>query len=131
MAKDAQAEMITIGLQDEGGMVDEASGNEVPNGALKEEVRDDQPAMLSPGEFVIPAYAVRYFGVERFVKMLRAAKQGMEQLDDMGLTGEPNADDASLETAMLPTEVDKDVSQFQVGGYQPGGVTRKKLTLPE
>lgn len=131
MAKNAQAEMITIGLQDEGGMVDEASGNEVPNGALKEEVRDDQPAMLSPGEFVIPAYAVRYFGVERFVKMLRAAKQGMEQLDDMGLTGEPNADDASLETAMLPTEVDKDVSQFQVGGYQPGGVTRKKLTLPE
>ena len=131
MAKDAQAEMITIGLQDEGGMIDEASGNEVPNGALKEEVRDDQPAMLSPGEFVIPAYAVRYFGVERFVKMLRAAKQGMEQLDDMGLTGEPNADDASLETAMLPTEVDKDVSQFQVGGYQPGGVTRKKLTLPE
>jgi len=99
MAKDAQAEMITIGLKDEGGMVDEASGNEVPNGALKEEVRDDQPAMLSPGEFVIPAYAVRYFGVERFVKMLRAAKQGMEQLDDMGLTGEPNADDASLETA--------------------------------
>ena len=71
MAKDAQAEMITIGLQDEGGMVDEASGNEVPNGALKEEVRDDQPAMLSPGEFVIPAYAVRYFGVEQFVKMLQ------------------------------------------------------------
>ena len=116
MAKDAQAEMITIGLQDEGGMVDEASGNEVPNGALKEEVRDDQPAMLSPGEFVIPAYAVRYFGVEQFVKMLRAAKQGMEQLDDMGLTGEPNADDASLETATLPTEVDEDVSQFNVGG---------------
>jgi hypothetical protein len=124
MAKDAQAEMITIGLKDEGGMVDEASGNEVPNGALKEEVRDDQPAMLSPGEFVIPAYAVRYFGVERFVKMLRAAKQGMEQLDDMGLTGEPNADDASLETATLPTEVDEDVSQFNVGG----AVTTTPLT---
>jgi len=124
MAKNAQAEMITIGLKDEGGMVDEASGNEVPNGALKEEVRDDQPAMLSPGEFVIPAYAVRYFGVEQFVKMLRAAKQGMEQLDDMGLTGEPNADDASLETATLPTEVNEDVSQFNVGG----AVTTTALT---
>ena len=127
MAKDAQAEMITIGLQDEGGMVDEASGNEVPNGALKEEVRDDQPAMLSPGEFVIPAYAVRYFGVEQFVKMLRAAKQGMEQLSDMGLTGEPNSDDSSLETAMLPTDVDEDISQFQVGGFQPGAVTKEAL----
>ncbi len=122
--KGGTMEELTIGLQDEGGMIDEASGNEVPNGALKEEVRDDQPAMLSPGEFVIPAYAVRYFGVEQFVKMLRAAKQGMEQLDDMGLTGEPNADDASLETAMLPTEVDEDVSQFNVGG----AVTTTALT---
>ena len=112
MAKNAQAEMITIGLQDEGGMVDEASGNEVPNGALKEEVRDDQPAMLSPGEFVIPAYAVRYVGVERLVKLLREAKQGMEQLDDIGLTGEPNADDAGLETAMLPSEVNQESSEF-------------------
>ena len=34
MAKNAQAEIITMGLKDEGGMIDEASGNEVPNGAL-------------------------------------------------------------------------------------------------
>jgi len=120
MAKDAQAEMMNIGLQDEGGMVDEASGNEVPNGSLKEEVRDDQPAMLSPGEFVIPAYAVRYIGVERLVKLLREAKQGMEQLDDIGLTGEPNADDAGLETAMLPSDMQEGEgsSAFAVGGLQ-------------
>jgi len=120
MAKDAQAEIMNIGLQDEGGMVDEASGNEVPNGSLKEEVRDDQPAMLSPGEFVIPAYAVRYIGVERLVKLLREAKQGMEQLDDIGLTGEPNADDAGLETAMLPSDMQEGEgsSAFAVGGLQ-------------
>ena len=59
--------------------------------------------------------------------MLRAAKQGMEQLSDMGLTGEPNSDDSSLETAMLPTDVDEDISQFQVGGFQPGAVTQEAL----
>ena len=132
MAKDAQAEIINIGLQDEGGMVDEASGNEVPNGALKEEVRDDQPAMLSPGEFVIPAYAVRYIGVERLVSLLREAKQGMEQLDDIGLTGEPNADDAGLETAVLPSDMQEEggMPKLAVGGFPtiiPGGVTRTAL----
>ena len=131
MAKNAQAEMITIGLQDEGGMVDEASGNEVPNGALKEEVRDDQPAMLSPGEFVIPAYAVRYIGVERLVSLLREAKQGMEQLDDIGLTGEPNSDDSGLETAVLPSEMQGGMPKLAVGGFptiRPGAVTTKALT---
>jgi hypothetical protein len=133
MAKDAQAERITIGLKDEGGMVDEASGNEVPNGALKEEVRDDQPAMLSPGEFVIPAYAVRYIGVERLVGLLREAKQGMEQLDDIGLTGEPNSDDAGLETAVLPSEMQEEggMPTLAVGGMptiKPGAVTTTALT---
>ena len=32
------------GLKDEGGMVDEISGNEVPVGGTKEGVRDDIPA---------------------------------------------------------------------------------------
>ncbi len=32
------------GLKDEGGMIDEVSGNDVPSGSTKEEVRDDIPA---------------------------------------------------------------------------------------
>ena len=132
MAKDGTEE-IEAGLVDEGGMIDEESGNDVPNGALKEEVRDDQPAMLSPGEFVMPAYAVRYFGVENLVKMLRAAKQGMEQLDDLGLTGEPNSDDAGLETAVLPSEMQEEgaTPTLAVGGMptiKPGAVTTTTLT---
>jgi len=47
------------GLMDEGGMVDEMSGNEVPPGSLREEVRDDIPAQLSEGEFVFPADVVQ------------------------------------------------------------------------
>ena len=50
------------GLRQEGGMVDEESGNEVPVGSTRKEVRDDIPAMLSEGEFVFPADVVRYIG---------------------------------------------------------------------
>ena len=41
------------GLMDEGGTVDPVSGNDVPPGSTQEEVRDDIPAQLSEGEFVI------------------------------------------------------------------------------
>ena len=34
------------GLKDEGGTVDEVSGNEVPIGGTKKGVRDDVPAMV-------------------------------------------------------------------------------------
>jgi len=81
----------------------------------------------------MPAYAVRYFGVENLVKMLRAAKQGMEQLDDLGLTGEPNSDDAGLETAVLPSEMQEEgaTPTLAVGGMptiKPGAVTTTALT---
>ena len=50
------------GLMDEGGTVDPVSGNDVPVGSTQEEVRDDIPAQLSEGEFVLPADVVRYHG---------------------------------------------------------------------
>ena len=48
-------------LKDEGNTVDPISGNQVPPGAMQEEVRDDVPAQLSEGEFVFPADVVRYW----------------------------------------------------------------------
>ena len=57
------------GLKDEGGEVDPKSGNDVPIGSTKKEVRDDIPAMLSEGEFVFPADVVRYIGLETLMKM--------------------------------------------------------------
>ena len=53
------------GLRDEGGMVDEESGNEVPIGSTRKEVRDDIPAQVSEGEFVFPADVVRFLGLEK------------------------------------------------------------------
>ena len=57
------------GFLDDGASVDPVSGNEVPVGSLAEEVRDDVPAQLSEGEFVVPADVVRYIGLEKLMKM--------------------------------------------------------------
>ena len=72
------------------GEVDPVSGNEVPTGSLPEEVRDDIPAQLSEGEYVVPADVVRYWGVKVFEDMRREAKMGFEQMDADGrIGGEP------------------------------------------
>ena len=82
------------GLRDEGGMVDEESGNEVPVGSTRKEVRDDIPAMLSEGEFVFPADVVRFIGLEKLMKIRQNAKQGLKQMEAMGQMG--NSDEATM-----------------------------------
>ena len=83
------------GLKDEGGMVDEESGNEVPSGSTKKEVRDDIPAMLSEGEFVLPADVVRYHGLEKIMQLRDEAKFGLKKMEAMGQMG--NSDEATLD----------------------------------
>lgn len=89
------AGMAEGGLLDEGGSVDPVSGNEVPSGSLKEEVRDDIPAQLSEGEFVFPADVVRFIGLDRLMKMRQLAKDGLRKMEEMGQMG--NADEATME----------------------------------
>ena len=84
----------TGGLYDEGGTVDEESGNDVPVGSTKKEVRDDIPAMLSEGEFVLPADVVRYHGLEKIMQLRDEAKFGLQKMEAMGQMG--NADEATL-----------------------------------
>ncbi len=82
------------GLRDEGGMVDEESGNEVPIGSTRKEVRDDIPAQVSEGEFVFPADVVRFLGLEKLMEMRQAAKMGLKQMEAMGQMG--NSDEATI-----------------------------------
>jgi len=82
------------GLRDEGGMVDEESGNEVPIGSTRKEVRDDIPAQVSEGEFVFPADVVRYLGLEKLMEMRQSAKMGLKQMEAMGQMG--NSDEATV-----------------------------------
>lgn len=70
--------------------VDPVSGNEVPLGSTPEEVRDDIPAQLSEGEYVVPADVVKFFGVKHFEDLRTEAKMGFSQMDANGrIGGEP------------------------------------------
>ena len=82
------------GLKDEGGSVDPESGNDVPIGSTKKEVRDDIPAMLSEGEFVFPADVVRFIGLEKLMELRQSAKMGLKQMEAMGQMG--NSEEATI-----------------------------------
>ena len=82
------------GLEDDGGTVDPVSGNDVPPGSSKAEVRDDIPAQLSEGEFVFPADVVRYIGLEKLMMMRQQAKMGLKMMDEMGQMG--NSEEATI-----------------------------------
>ena len=60
--------------------VDPVSGNTAPVGALPSEVRDDITVNVSPNEFVIPAYTLRYFGEDFFNELLGASEQGWDRI---------------------------------------------------
>ena len=91
-----QMEMFDLGgLKDEGGTKDPVSGNDVPSGSLKEEVRDDIDAKLSPGEFVFPADVTRFLGLKFLMKLRDEAKAGLQRMEDMGQMG--NSDEAVLD----------------------------------
>ena len=82
------------GLKDEGGSVDPESGNDVPIGSTKKEVRDDIPAMLSEGEFIFPADVVRYVGLENLMRIRQDAKMGLKKMEAMGQMG--NSEEATI-----------------------------------
>jgi hypothetical protein len=119
------------GLNQEGGMIDAESGNEVPVGSTREEVRDDIPAKLSEGEFVMPADVVRYHGLDKMMALRDEAKMGLRKMDAMGQMG--NSDEATLPEEMpfgmadliVVAEDGKEVEMAE-GGYVTmanGGLT--------
>ena len=56
---------------------DPVSGNPIPLGSSAENVRDDIPAMLSQGEYVVPADVVQWHGLKRFMQLRAEAKMGL------------------------------------------------------
>ena len=99
------------GFKDQGKTKDPVSKNPVPIGSTQEEVRDDIPAQLSEGEFVLPADVVRYHGLEKIMGIRDQAKQGLQKMEDMGQMG--NSDQAKL-----PDNVP--FTQMAEGGVVPG-----------
>ena len=113
------------GLYDEGGMIDEVSGNDVPPGSTRSEVRDDIPAMLSEGEFVFPADVVRYFGLEKLMEMRQQAKMGMKKMEAMGQMG-------NSEEATIPDDLPfspEDLILMQPQEFARGGVVKAQAGM--
>jgi hypothetical protein len=67
--------------------IEPVTGNEVPPGSMAKEVRDDVPAMLSEGEYVVPADVVRYYGVKFFEDLRSEAKSDMVDMEENGRIG--------------------------------------------
>ena len=73
--------------------------------AKPEEVADDIPALLSEGEYVLPANVVRYLGLERIMDMHRQVLSEIQQMEDLGMiqnvdkNGQPEDDDDEMKFA--------------------------------
>ena len=128
MATEEQTEMAF--MQDDGMDVDPVSGNEIPPGSMASEVRDDIPAQLSEGEYVVPADVVRFFGVKFFEDLRAEAKMGLANMEANGrIGGEP----VPVEGEVLLDYDDADLSDEEkavldeVTGMYGGGMARKKV----
>ena len=84
MALNEQTEMA---FGDQPPKIDPVSGNEVPPGALPSEVRDDIPARLSEGEYVVPADVLQFFGIKFFEDLRTKAKTELAGLEENGRMG--------------------------------------------
>ena len=123
MAMHEQMQMAFMnegGIMDDGMDVDPVSGNEVPPGSLAEEVRDDIPAQLSEGEYVVPADVVRYYGVKFFEDLRDQAKMGLAEMEANGrIGGEPVPAGGPTDGPLTQEELDV-VEQMM--GVAEGGV---------
>ncbi len=102
--------------------VDPVSGNEVPMGASPEEVRDDIPAQLSAGEYVVPADVVQYYGVKFFEDLRTSAKMGYDSMQQNGrIGGEPAEEMLPFDVSELQVmeEPEPEPAMMNVGGLTP------------
>lgn len=105
-----------------GGMMsDPVSGNPIPIGSSAENVRDDIEAMISEGEYVLPANVVKWHGLKHIMDMQAEAEMGLMGMFDMGLiqyAGEEEAEEPEEVTEAeddIPEEdIDIEVAAVEV-----------------
>lgn len=120
MALNEEEQMDVVFKSQRSQEVDPVSGNEVPPGSLPEEVRDDIPAMLSEGEYVVPADVLRYYGVKFFEDLRTEAKMGLSDMEANGrIGGEPIAAQGSQDADALTPE---EMAVLQEMGMAVGGL---------
>jgi len=112
LSSDQDYQNLRRGGEVEANFVDDNKENDKadpPPGATPEEVADDIPAMLSEGEYVLPANVVRYIGLERITDMHKGVLHEIQQMEDLGIIqnvdedGKPENDDDEM-TFIEPKE---------------------------
>jgi len=120
-----QMEMAFGGSVEE---IDPVSGNEVPPGSTPKEVRDDIPAMLSEGEYVVPADVTRFYGVKFFEDLRANAKVELADMETNGrIGGEPvpeDEDDLTEDEMALLQEV---MAQGEPVAMHQGGAINQQV----
>jgi len=130
MAEPTQEQMEMAFMQDDAVLADDGmskdpvSGNDIPSGSMAEEVRDDVPAMLSEGEYVVPADVVRYHGIQKFEDLRDEAKLGMMRMEQDGrIGGAPvNEDQGELPFSLEELET-TEAYRGGIMGFADGGDT--------
>ena len=108
--------------------IDPVSGNEVPPGSTPKEVRDDIPAMLSEGEYVVPADVTRYYGVKFFEDLRVNAKVSLEDMEDNGrIGGEPVPDGDEDLTEDEMALLDEVMGMNEPIGMAEGGMVGQQM----
>ena len=127
-------DQMKMAFMDEGGIIDDGmdvdpvSGNEVPPGSLAEEVRDDIPAQLSEGEYVVPADVVRYYGVKFFEDLRDQAKMGLADMEANGrIGGEPVPAGGPINDEELSEQEMSAIRQMMTGMAEGGEVQNPYL----
>jgi len=85
---------------------DPVSGNPVPVGADEDNVRDDIPAMISEGEYVLPADVVKYHGLKGVLDFQNEAREGLMSMTMAGLIQnvDPTMDDTGEESEPMSAD---------------------------
>lgn len=122
--------MAEGGMADDGMNIEPVTGNEVPPGSLSKEVRDDIPAKLSEGEYVVPADVVRFFGVKFFEDLRMQAKQGLSEMDADGRIGGATVDANGVpvegqDEELTPEEEQMLMEALGTSGMAEGGMTER------
>lgn len=124
------------GLQDDGARVEPVTGNEVPSGSMDQEVRDDIPAQLSEGEYVVPADVVRYYGVRFFEDLRGKAKEDFARMEAEGRVGgepvDPNGVPMEQDEELTPEEMQmlqEALGQAPTGMYMGGMVPQQRQAM--
>lgn len=120
--------MADGGMIDDGKKVEPTTGNKVPPGSLANEVKDHVNAKLSPGEYVLPADVVQYYGLDKIEKLVGKAKEGLADLESRGRIGgkqDSEEDDLPFSDEELKSmdsedeDEDEDELEFAEGGAVP------------